>query len=170
MPDQTRIAESGFVGDLAPEPRRGRELAVGGVELDLRDDEPLVLPGEFVDLPGEAGVWDVPAAFEDDGLDAEAGKECGGILDGDGILEFGTGNSRDGSLDREEGFLARDAGTDRHAVACGEIPLLEVLERGGGIFPGKDRGRFIAGPGPCGDYGYAYVRQGSGTDHPYAAI
>ena len=74
MPDEAGIAESRFVGDFASEPRRDRELAVGGIKLDLGDDQPIVPPGELVDLPSEPAERHIPAAFEDNGLGAETGE------------------------------------------------------------------------------------------------
>ena len=128
MPDEAGIAEPGLMGDLASEPRRNREHAVGRIKFDFRDDQPFVLPGEFIDLPGEIAERDVPAAFEDDGLDAETRKESDGVRDRDGLFELGTGNAGNGSLDREARLVARDAGADGHSVARGEIPLLKILE------------------------------------------
>ena len=137
MADEAGIAEPGFVGDFASEPGGSGELAVGRIKFDFRDDQPLVFPGEFVDLPHKIAERNVPAAFEDDGLDAESGKKRDRILDGDGVFELGPGNTRDGPLDGEAGLVACDAGAHGHAVARGEVPLLKVLERGGGIFPGE---------------------------------
>ena len=128
MPDEVGIAESGFVGDFASEPGGNGELAVGRIELDLRNDQPLVLPGKFIDFPRKIAERNVPAAFEDDGLDAETRKESYCIRDRDGVFELGTGNAGNGPLDREAGFVASDAGADRHAVAGGEIPLLKLFE------------------------------------------
>ena len=71
MPDEAGIAEPGFVGDFASEPGGNRELAFGRIELDFRDDQPLVLPGELVDLPREIAERDVPAALDDDRFRAE---------------------------------------------------------------------------------------------------
>ena len=44
MADEAGIAETGFVGDFASEPRGDRELAVRRIELDLGDDQALVVP------------------------------------------------------------------------------------------------------------------------------
>ena len=71
MPDEAGVTEPGFMGDLASEPRGNGEFAIGGIKLDFRDDQPLVLPGKLVDLPGKIAERDVPAALDDDGLDAE---------------------------------------------------------------------------------------------------
>ena len=128
MADEAGVAEPGFVGDFASEPRGNREFAVGRIELDLRDDQPFVLPGELVDLPGEIAEGDIPAALDDDGLGAETRKKRNGVRDRDGILELGTGNASHGAFDREAGLVACDAGADRHAVTGGEIPLLKLFE------------------------------------------
>ena len=71
MPDEAGITESGLVGDFASEPGGNRELAVGRIKLDFRHDQPLVLPGELVDLPREIAERDVPAALDDDGFRTE---------------------------------------------------------------------------------------------------
>ena len=93
MPDEAGITESGLVGDFASEPRRNRELAVGGIKLDLGYDQSLVPPGELVDFPGESAERHIPAAFEDNGLGAEAGEERDRVRYGDGILELGAGDA-----------------------------------------------------------------------------
>jgi len=128
MADEAGVAESGFVGDFASEPRRNGELTVGRIELDFRDNQSLIFPGEFVDLPGEIAERNIPAALDDDGLGTKTGKESNGVRDRDGILELGAGNAGNRALDREACLVARDAGTDRHAVTGGEIPLLKLFE------------------------------------------
>jgi len=110
------------MGDFLPEPLRFLEGFVFVVEFDLGDDESLVIPMKFVNLPRFPSEDVEVACFFDSGADTKL-DEFLGLFGRDFVLELRAADPRGFAFDGEEGFVTSDADSHRASLVEAEVSL-----------------------------------------------